>query len=60
LLQLIATGDETWVHHCEPASKRQSMEWKHNVISLDKEIQERALCQQSNVDTALGLYWAHT
>jgi hypothetical protein len=25
----IVTGDETWVHHYEPESKRQSMEWKH-------------------------------
>jgi hypothetical protein len=23
------TGDETWVHHYEPESKRQSVEWKH-------------------------------
>lgn len=25
----IITGDETWIHHYEPESKRQSMEWKH-------------------------------
>ena len=25
----IITGDETWVHHYEPESKRQSMEWRH-------------------------------
>ncbi|PNF15535.1 hypothetical protein B7P43_G16529, partial [Cryptotermes secundus] len=28
-LDRIITGDETWIHHCEPESKRQSMEWKH-------------------------------
>ena len=28
-LDRIITGDETWVHHYEPESKRQSMEWKH-------------------------------
>jgi len=28
-LSRIVTGDETWVHHYEPESKRQSMEWKH-------------------------------
>ena len=28
-LNRIVTGDETWVHHYEPESKRQSMEWKH-------------------------------
>jgi len=28
-LSRIVTGDETWVHHYEPESKGQSMEWKH-------------------------------
>jgi len=28
-LRRIVTGDETWVHHYEPESKRQSMEWRH-------------------------------
>jgi len=28
-LQRITTGDETWVHHYEPESKRRSMEWRH-------------------------------
>jgi hypothetical protein len=28
-LSRIVTGDETWAHHHEPESKRQSMEWKH-------------------------------
>jgi hypothetical protein len=26
-LSTIVTGDETWIHHCEPETKRQSMEW---------------------------------
>jgi len=26
-LDRIITGDETWYHHYEPESKRQSMEW---------------------------------
>jgi histone-lysine N-methyltransferase SETMAR len=25
----ILTGDETWLHHFEPETKRQSMEWHH-------------------------------
>ena len=29
ILDRIITGDETWVHHYDPESKRQSMEWKH-------------------------------
>ena len=28
-LHSIVTGDETWCHHYEPESKRQSMEWRH-------------------------------
>jgi hypothetical protein len=29
LLSQIVTGDETWAHHYEPETKRQSMEWHH-------------------------------
>jgi len=29
ILQRIVTGDETWVHHYDPESKRQRMEWRH-------------------------------
>ncbi|PNF14079.1 hypothetical protein B7P43_G02148 [Cryptotermes secundus] len=28
-LDNIVTGDETWCHHYQPESKRQSMEWRH-------------------------------
>ena len=28
-LSRIVTGDETWVHHYEPQSKRSSMKWRH-------------------------------
>ena len=28
-LSRIVTGDETWTHHYEPETKRQSMEWHH-------------------------------
>jgi hypothetical protein len=28
-LARIVTGDETWLHHLEPETKRQSMEWHH-------------------------------
>ena len=28
-LDRIITGDETWCHHYEPESKRQSMKWRH-------------------------------
>jgi len=29
VVQWIVRGNETWTHHYEPASKYQSMEWKH-------------------------------
>ena len=28
-LKCIVTGDETWIHHYDPESKQQSMQWKH-------------------------------
>jgi hypothetical protein len=53
-LQWTVTGNEIWVHHHEPASKHQSMEWKH-VITQDHEIQKCTFCQQSESDAVLGL-----
>jgi hypothetical protein len=35
-LSTIVTGDETWIHHFEPETKRQSMEW-HHTTSPQKE-----------------------
>ncbi|GFS22655.1 histone-lysine N-methyltransferase SETMAR [Elysia marginata] len=29
LIQRIVTGDESWIHHYNPESKRQSMEYRH-------------------------------
>ena len=28
-VQQIVTGDETWVHHWDPESKVESMQWRH-------------------------------
>ena len=28
-MERVITGDETWIHHYEPESKRNSMTWKH-------------------------------
>ena len=28
-LDSIVTGDETWLHHCTPETKQDSMTWKH-------------------------------
>lgn len=27
--QRVVTGDETWIHHYDPETKQQSMQWKH-------------------------------
>jgi hypothetical protein len=43
-LQWIFTGNETRVHHYEPASKLQSMEWKY-YIAQDQEIRKMCLLQ---------------
>ncbi|GFS00700.1 histone-lysine n-methyltransferase setmar-like protein [Elysia marginata] len=29
LIQRIVTGDESWVHHCDSESKRQSVQYRH-------------------------------
>jgi len=36
-LQQTVTGDETWIHHYEPQSKRQSLQWKHPSSPVAKE-----------------------
>jgi len=35
-LQWIVTGNETLVHHCEPVSKCQSLDWKHTSPRMKK------------------------
>jgi hypothetical protein len=40
------TGDETWVHHYEPESKRQSMEWKHPSSPVRKKFKQQPSCKK--------------
>jgi histone-lysine N-methyltransferase SETMAR len=35
-LSTIVTGDETWIHHFKPETKRQSMEWHHTTSPRKK------------------------
>jgi hypothetical protein len=37
-LRRIITGDETWIHHYVPESKRQSLEWKHPTSLAKKKL----------------------
>jgi hypothetical protein len=36
MLALIVTGDESWVHHYQPETKRASMQRKHPASSVKK------------------------
>ena len=36
----IVTGDETWVSHMTPASKQQSMEWRHTASPRKKKFKQ--------------------
>ena len=53
-LDRIITGDEIWVHHYEPKSKRQSMEWKHPQ-SPCKKSSNPTICRKTDAYSVLGL-----
>ena len=40
-LPRIVTGDETWVHHFKPESKRASMEWRHLTPTRSKKFKSQ-------------------
>ena len=42
-LEKIITGDETWVHHCDPENKSQSMEYLHKESPQPKKFKTQAL-----------------
>jgi hypothetical protein len=52
-LSRIVTGDETWVHHYEPESKGQSMEWKH----LGSPTKNKFKTQSSAGKVMLTVFW---
>ena len=52
-LTRIVTGDETWVHHFAPESKRQSMEWKHPGSPVTKKFKS----QPSVGKVLLKIFW---
>jgi hypothetical protein len=47
------TGDEIWIHHCEPESKWQSIEWKHPHLPSKKKFN----CQPSAGEMMLTVLW---
>ena len=52
-LQQTVTGDETWVHHYEPESKQQSMQWKHPSSPVAKKFKT----QPSAGKLMLTVFW---
>ena len=52
-LHRIVTGDETWVHHFEPESKRASMEWRHPTSPRSKKFKS----QQSAGKVMVTVFW---
>ena len=52
-LQQIVTGDETWIYHYEPESKRQSLQWKHPSSPVAKKFKT----QPSTGKLILSVFW---
>ena len=52
-LHRIVIGDESWVCHYEPESKRQSMQWKHPSSPANKKFKTQA----SAGKTMLTIFW---
>ena len=62
-LNRIVTGDETCVHHYEPESKRQGMEWKHPGSPAKKKFKTQpseGKVMLTVSGTQKGLYWKTT
>jgi len=53
-LKRIVTGDETWIHHYDPESKQQSMQWKHASSPSPPEVQGAGIICQDNVHYFVG------
>ena len=52
-LQQIATGNDIWVHHFEPESKRPSMVWRHPASPRSKKFKS----QQSVGKVIMTVFW---
>jgi len=46
ILERIVTGDETWVHHYDPESKRQSMECRHPSSPAQKKFRRQPFAKK--------------
>jgi len=53
ILETTVTSDKTWVHHYDPESKRQSMEWRDPSSPAQKKFKR----QSSAKKVMLTLFW---
>ena len=47
----LVTRDETWVHHLDPESKKQNMQWKHPGLPAPKKFKRGFVSREGD-----GLY----
>ena len=55
----LVTGDETWLHHCDPDTKKESMQWKHPSSHPPKKFRTQPSASKvmaTVFGTAKGLY----
>jgi hypothetical protein len=53
MLNRIVSGDESWVHHCQPESKRAPIKWKHSSSLSTKKFK----FTPSAEETILTVFW---
>ena len=53
-LDSIVTGDETWLHHCTPETKQDSMTWKHPSSPVAKKFKVMRSAKKNNGNCSLG------
>ncbi len=54
MLERIMTGDETWVHHYTPPTKKQTMVWKSSDEPAPKKFKAVKSAKKSDVYGVLG------
>uniref|UniRef100_H2ZZ49 Mos1 transposase HTH domain-containing protein n=1 Tax=Latimeria chalumnae TaxID=7897 RepID=H2ZZ49_LATCH len=42
----VVTGDETWIHHWDPETKQESMQWKHQASPTPKKLHSQPLANK--------------
>jgi histone-lysine N-methyltransferase SETMAR len=54
-LNRIIAGDETWIHHYEPETKWQNIQWKHTSSPTSKKLKSQPSARKYMFDSVLGL-----